>query len=571
MPRPAAPALALAASLLIVWTAGGCAALVDERDEPFGVRYELPDDALHDEPIGAVLFFVDGVSPAVFDEMLAAGRLPNLKRHLVDRGFYARRCVANVPSVTLANETSFVTGLFPGRHAVTGINWFDRNRLIWRNYETIAQKNALAGDYLAPTVYERLPDRTTFSVFFQAHRGATKFVENWTSAGPPYFFGMYHLVDRIALLRFNIVADVANRRGRFPAVVIAYQLAPDFAAYRHGVGSETYREALEHTDAQVGRVLRDFEASGILDKLILGLISDHGMAAVERHWPVEPVLRSELGLAVARKHLWEKTPFEKRLDYYRRFSAVVYGSGDRYAAVCLRKPRPGAEGGPETAFEPWTVRPSPGDLRAYPTRNGRRVDLIETFRRAEAVDAVAWRAGADRVRVATKRGIVELSRPSPESRAVALTTVEGGDPLGYRGTLPHEMLDGRPVEARTWLEATGGTAYPDLPPQLLAYFDAPRAGDLVLFAAPGWDFGTKWQSGHGGLGPDEMFVPLALAGPGVPHGEIDRPVRAVDVAPTVLDLLGRPVPTGIDGISLRGEWRRERDADELVPTVEALP
>ena len=74
---------------------------------------------------GAIVFYVDGLNARIFQEMLEAGELPAIRRYFVDRGLYAPRAVANTPSVTLANETSFVTGLFPGHHGVTGINWFD--------------------------------------------------------------------------------------------------------------------------------------------------------------------------------------------------------------------------------------------------------------------------------------------------------------------------------------------------------------------------------------------------------------------------------------------------------------
>ncbi|MDX1630513.1 MAG: sulfatase, partial [Thermoanaerobaculia bacterium] len=45
-------------------------------------------------------------------------------------------------------------------------------------------------------------------------------------------------------------------------------------------------------------------------------------------------------------------------------------------------------------------------------------------------------------------------------------------------------------------------------------------------------------------------VPLLLAGPGIPPGSVDCLVRTVDVAPTLLELAGAPVPDGLDGESL---------------------
>jgi len=530
----------LAAPMLAV----GCAAMPDERRATFGIDFRLPEPP---KQPGAVVFFVDGVSPTVFQKLLDAGSLPNIRKYFVDRGCTIERCVANVPSVTLANETSFVTGLFPGHHGITGINWFDRNRLMTRNYETINQKNALDGDYTARTIFEYLADETTFSLFFQAHRGATKFVENWMSAGPPYFFGWYQFVDRIALWRFDIVAEVSRKRDRLPALVIAYLLAPDMEAYRSGVSSEAYRKALVHADAHIGRILRDYEKAGLLENLILVLVSDHGMTDIEHHWPIEKFLRDDVRLAVAGEGYAEDVPFERRLNYYGKFSCVLAGSGERYWAVHLRKPRPARDGSDKSEFENWLPRPSPENLRAYPTRDGRRVDLIEALRSQEAVDLVAYRAEPGRVRLVTKKGMAEVTG---DGRMSAYRVVRGNDPLSYGDTLPPEMLLGLPHDAQEWLEATADTRYPDLVPQILAYFEAPLAGDIAVFAAPCWDFGDHLKAGHGGLAPEDMFVPLLMAGPGVPHVRHPGPVRAVDVVPTLLDLLGRPVPPNLDGRTL---------------------
>ena len=568
-PRLPVTILLLVAAALVA----GCGAWTDERQETFG--FDFPPPAAGEGP-SAIVFFVDGVSRDVFDHLLADGRLPMIQKYFFDRGLYARRCVSSIPSVTLACETSLVTGVFPGRHGVTGIKWFDRNRLLRRNYETIAQKNALDGDYIAPTLYERLEGETTMSLFFQAHRGATKFAENWTSAGPPYFFGWYDLVDRLSLLRFHIAASVARQREAFPRFIIAYLLWPDMEAYRSGVSSEAYERALEHTDAQIGRVLRDLEAAGRLETTVIVFATDHGMVDVDRHWPIEKVFRDDFRLNVATQHLWEETAFEDRLAHYGRHACVLAGSGDRYWAVSLRQPKPCAAGekGGAPAFENWLVRPSAQDLRAYPTRDGGRIDLIKRLREQEAVDLVAYRAGPGRIHVTGRRGTAEIvssavglltdraerasSAAGAETRRArwqsectyAYRVVQGEDPLGYTDALPPEMVLGQPHDAAAWLEATIDTAYPDLVPQLAAYFDAPRSGDLAVFAAPGWDLGEVHKAGHGGLATGEMLTPLLMAGPGVPHERREAPVRAVDVVPTLLDLLGKTVPQDIDGRSV---------------------
>jgi len=509
--------------------------------DSFGLDFSLPRGC---DARGAIIFVVDGVNAEIFNEMLDAGDLPAIENYFIRRGTYCPRAVANTPSVTLANLTTIVTGAFPGHHGITGINWFDRNRLIWRNYETIAQKNTLDGDYTTKTLYEYFPDRTTFSVFYQAHRRATKFVENWTSAGPPFFFGWYEFVDRLTLYRLNIVAEVARRRREFPAVTVVYLLAPDFRAYAEGVESQRYRQALKHTDRQIGRVLGDLERAGLLDRLIIALTSDHSLGQVRRHFPLESFLRNEIGLDVAARHLWEKTPFEKRLEYYAKHSTVVYGSGDRYFAICLRRPIPNANGR-SADFAPWPVRPRLEDLLAYPTKRG-SVNLPKALIGQPAVDVVAYAAGANRVEVLTKTGCVQFAQPAGPGGPISYKCIEGEDPLAWRGKVPAELLAGAPTAGRDWLETTCDTQYPDLPAQILAYFRARHAGDIAVFAAPGWDFMNSNKAGHGGLRPEDMLVPLLLAGPGVPVGKLNV-ARTADLTATLLSLLGRDVPSDLDG------------------------
>ena len=548
---------------LLLGTFPGCA--VPDADGPadtFGLDFSMPEGS---RTGGAIVFCVDGLTARIFDQMLQGGELPAIKKYFVDRGLYCPQATTNVPSLTLANLVSIVTGRLPGHHGVIGNNWFDRNRLVWRDYGNLAQKNALDRDYTDPTIYEQFHDQITFSVFYQPHRGATKFIENWASAGPPFLLGYFQYVDRLALYRFHIVMDIARQYRQFPAVTTVYQLAPDFRAYRHGLNSKEYRDAIKHTDRQIGRVLGDLARAGLLDKTVLVLISDHGLCQVDRHLDLKEFLRRDVGLAVGTNHWWENDPFEERLDDYRKFSTILFGSGDRYWALCLRKPIRDANGA-LVGFDPWNIRPSIKDLENYPAgcwygsgkwqskapNEKAGVNLPKVLVEHEAVDAIACLAGTGRARVLRKTGQVEFRQEAGRGGKISYHLVSGKDPLGWEGKVPADMLNGKPAEGREWLKATLGTDFPDLPEQILAYFRAPKAGDVVLFAAPGWDFGTVNHAGHGGLRSEEMIVPLILAGPGVPQGRIQS-ARVVDLMPTLLKLLNRPVPPNLDGQSLLPE------------------
>ena len=59
------------------------------------------------------------------------------------------------------------------------------------------------------------------------------------------------------------------------------------------------------------------------------------------------------------------------------------------------------------------------------------------------------------------------------------------------------------------------------------------------------------EIGHGfALYEHLVRVPLIMAGPGVPQARVDDQVRHVDLYPTMLDLAGVDIPSGLDGRSL---------------------
>ncbi len=76
---------------------------------------------------------------------------------------------------------------------------------------------------------------------------------------------------------------------------------------------------------------------------------------------------------------------------------------------------------------------------------------------------------------------------------------------------------------------------------------------VVVTSDHGDAFGEKGLASHGYLYDFNLLVPLIVALPGGAGGgrRVVEQVRSVDVVPTVLDVLGLPVPGEIDGTSLR--------------------
>lgn len=93
--------------------------------------------------------------------------------------------------------------------------------------------------------------------------------------------------------------------------------------------------------------------------------------------------------------------------------------------------------------------------------------------------------------------------------------------------------------------------------QLLAALDARGLTGrtlVVVYADHGTDFFEQgsWGQGNSVLGETSSRIPLLIRDPREPGArQIDAAVRAVDLAPTLLDLLGLPPAAAMDGVSLR--------------------
>jgi hypothetical protein len=96
-------------------------------------------------------------------------------------------------------------------------------------------------------------------------------------------------------------------------------------------------------------------------------------------------------------------------------------------------------------------------------------------------------------------------------------------------------------------DAQRGGTYPDAVVQIAMLAGSARAGDVILSAAPGHDFRSRYEpiphrSAHGALHRDHMLVPLLANRP-----PARPPRRTTDVFASTLDALGLAAPAVMDG------------------------
>jgi predicted AlkP superfamily pyrophosphatase or phosphodiesterase len=273
-----------------------------------------------------VLAVIDGLTPALLERGIAAGRLPTLAL-LRETGAYTR-ATTTFPSVTPVCLTSIATGAHPDVHHVPHLVWYHRGeeRLVeygssFPAMRAVGARRSLQDSvfemtrsHLAPgatTVFEALEDAgyVTAAINFTCYRGRTRHAIRLPAVmrrnrrfeavnGPTrfFFFNLFESDATGAPLAIrsrprgsiDTYAAVVGRwlvtRDGFDFLVF---YLPDFDYASHAVGPEAALDALEHADACLGELLR--AAGGheeFLQRYAILVCSDHGQTPVERVAPL---------------------------------------------------------------------------------------------------------------------------------------------------------------------------------------------------------------------------------------------------------------------------------------------
>jgi arylsulfatase A-like enzyme len=504
--------------------------------DPVERGFDLP-------PRPIVVFYVDGLRQDVFEELRQQGKLPKLEQHFLSRAGRVRSAVVSVPSVTYANALSMMTGRWPAAHGVWANSWFDRDELRTRNYED--ERGNADLDRACPTLFELMPEALSAVIALPFERGveislADSATSSGSSAWIAWAMGREETTDRTLAEQLFELGEQAREIGEWPALIAIHLPAVDFVAHEHGSDGAEYRDVVASLDQSIGETLDAFAAGGMLEDLLLVLTSDHGHETTPQSLEIRPFLEQALGVPVLVNSGDDgDTGYIERSEHYGRARVVATTSGEREASLHLRH------------AASWHERPSLEEITWFASPHD---ELPARLLQSPAVEFVAVRNGDDGVQLHGRLGSAAIERTRGAGEPLYLYRVLGGpDPLGYDAD--PELWDWIRAGAHTsreWLDATADHARPDLVPQLAAAFDHPRSGDVVLFAAPGWDFSEHYAGGHGGLERREMIVPMYFAGPGIRAGAEVRAARLVDLVPTLLDLAGVEPPDEqvFDGISI---------------------
>lgn len=475
--------------------------------------------ATHDRVLAILC---DGARPDVMMKMAAAGELPVVKKHFVDAGGF-RSGTSVFPTVSGPAHLPMLTGAHPGRANLPGIRWAERpsGKLGFagrtRSYMTPFRGAKLERDVPAgvTTLFEHVEGLADINTWFV--RGCpdkARFTKNtkaasWLKSLVTTDWYSSDLAAEAAVLR-AFDAGYRSAFAVFPAV--------DELGHRSGPVSEESYEAYRRFDKALGRVIDALARRGTIDRTLIMLSSDHGQSTTHTHFELDAFVRTIIPRTLSYPRLWK---------HLVHADAAVMISGNALANVYLA-----GRGG-------WDERPD------FEDRTGKPYELVHALVGHEAIDHLIYRHGEGRACVVispTGKAYVEPQAVGDEPATTVTYRVEGTDPLALGlGPDPVTLTRGE-IAART-----ADSPYPDAPWQLSEFYRSPRAGDLLVCAKNGFDLRDNFEyqphnGSHGGLHRDHMAVPAAVNGTWAREH-----VRTVDLFPTILQALGKPLPSTIDG------------------------
>ncbi len=499
------------------------------------------------KPPKLVLCVIDAMAPHMLVRAAESGAAPVLHA-LLERGTYIPDCVAAFPSVTPVCAASIVTGTAQDEHHIPGMNWYSRAESRYVEYGSslrAAQRFGIARQltdtvynmnraHLSPdtlTVFETLDDSdvrtagTTYLMYRGRHRhepqrdtalarAVAGTIARHPVMGPRELFYADIFASRRTGCRSTL--GLPGVRDRHSGCVSAYMVEhdlfdflllslPDNDWHSHKHGPDGQLTSLAAADLQLARVM---QAAGGIDEFLAEhafiAMADHSQALVSDTIDLQAAL-SELGV----------------LGPDGGASILEALTGVRGQSRSPRGEDAERQGGAQIAVCP-SQRAAMVYALAPETRDAMRASVVARAGAVEGVELICWLAHDAHDR--PSEGVVR--RPGRGE----LRFAPGGDLRDARGVAWHvdgelSVLDASVHGAESTLQTP---AYPDALARVWSALNCPTSGEVLLSAAPGYEFvdwgGAAHVGGgsHGSLHAADSLAPLVLCGveaPSDPPGQ----------------------------------------------------
>lgn len=211
------------------------------------------------KPKRVIMIALDGISVEGYQK----ANTPNLDALMAEGALSLTTRVA-MPSVTLPNWTSHLTGSGPEQHGVVNNGW-KIDKFVLPAVETDTE-----GYY--PSVFTILKEEMS--------EIKTAFYYNWINLFYPYnkkyFDEVSYLEKDEYIPNYQKAINFIARNQNKPTVVFLYSVHTDHAGHRHKWMSPEYIHSIEEADVQIGKFINEMKEKGLYKDTHFMFLSDHG-------------------------------------------------------------------------------------------------------------------------------------------------------------------------------------------------------------------------------------------------------------------------------------------------------
>ena len=466
------------------------------------------------KPQLALVFVLDGLRP----DSITPSETPNLHALRGDGvAFSASHSV--FPTVTRVNASSFVTGRYPTAHGIIGNSIYaptvDPNKAISTGeYEQLRALERSGPLLLTESLGEILARHgKKLAVVSSSGNGCAYLLNHRAAAGTGVLINGYLDPGKLVALPSEVHEKVVARFGHPPP-------------REQAAGAVDWAE----------NVLRDYVLPELAPDVVINWITQPD-SAQHKYGARSP--EAKAAIANADRNIGLVLERLKELALYDRTSIfVVSDHGFSHTDFVVNLGSELVKAGLKESITSLDVVVA-GNAIHVPSHDPQRIRAIAAFLQKQTyIDAVftAARSGNKDEPLGTVEGTFSLSFAGldPRERAADLVvSFPWSSELNRHGARGRQALDGYRVD-----EVTG-----------------PRDGD---------------ESGHGNLSPFDVRNTWFVWGAGIKHGLTSPvPVSNVDLFPTVLTLLGLPLPE-VDGRVLAEAFEGGPEAEKIPVETKAL-
>jgi predicted AlkP superfamily pyrophosphatase or phosphodiesterase len=206
-----------------------------------------------------VVIALDGLGTEGFK----ASKHPNIDK-LFSTGLITLSNRPVMPSVTMPNWTSHLTGQGPEEHGVTSNKWTLTNRIL-PALETDK-------DGYSPSIFKVLKDKNS--------KAKTAFYYNWKELIYPFnqkYFDEVSFADEDQYEGYYAKAiEFLKKNQNDPTLVFLYSAHIDHVGHKNKWMSPEYIASIEQADASIGNFIAKLKAQNLFNDTYFLLTSDHG-------------------------------------------------------------------------------------------------------------------------------------------------------------------------------------------------------------------------------------------------------------------------------------------------------